>query len=165
MRLIDADALIQKRNHAKAYAQDMYVIGQGYVMDAPTIDATPIVHGKWISMGGCRCDCSVCGGTVLGRTDRTGWADSAFCGYCGAKMDGQPRNADTCVCCGDTIPEGRQTCPNCEAGAGIYSGTRSEFAVSKCSACGKEQFSISHVVKDGNYCPDCGAYMRGEGAE
>ena len=44
MRLIDADALIQKRSHAKAYAQDMYVIGQGYVMDAPTIDAVPVVR-------------------------------------------------------------------------------------------------------------------------
>ena len=46
MRLIDADALIQKRNHAKAYATDMYVIGQGYVMDAPTIDAVPVVRCK-----------------------------------------------------------------------------------------------------------------------
>ena len=46
MRLIDADALIQKRNHAKAYAPEMYVIGQGYVMDAPTIDAVPVVSGK-----------------------------------------------------------------------------------------------------------------------
>ena len=44
MRLIDADALIQKRNHAKAYAPDMYVIGQGYVMDAPTIDAVWVVR-------------------------------------------------------------------------------------------------------------------------
>lgn len=44
MRLIDVDALIQKRNHAKAYAQDMYVIGQGYVMDAPTIDAVWVVR-------------------------------------------------------------------------------------------------------------------------
>ena len=46
MRMIDADALIQKRNHAKAYAPDMYVIGQGYVMDAPTIDAVPVVRCK-----------------------------------------------------------------------------------------------------------------------
>ena len=45
MRLIDADALIQKRNHAKAYAPDMYVIGQGYVMDAPTISAAPVARG------------------------------------------------------------------------------------------------------------------------
>ena len=46
MRLIDADALIQKRNHAKAYAPDMYVIGQGYVMDAPAIDAVEVVRCK-----------------------------------------------------------------------------------------------------------------------
>lgn len=24
--------------------------------------------------------------------------------------------AEFCVCCGDTIPEGRQVCPNCEQG-------------------------------------------------
>ena len=46
MRLIDADALIRKRNHAKVYAPDMYVIGQGYVMGAPTIDAVPVVRCK-----------------------------------------------------------------------------------------------------------------------
>lgn len=44
MRLIDADALIQKRNHAKKYSPEMYVIGQGYVMDAPTIDAVQVVR-------------------------------------------------------------------------------------------------------------------------
>ena len=44
MRLIDADALIQKRSYAKAYSPEMYVIGQGYVMDAPTIDAVPVVR-------------------------------------------------------------------------------------------------------------------------
>lgn len=44
MRLIDADALIQKRDHAKAYAPEMYVIGQGYVMDAPAIDAVQVIR-------------------------------------------------------------------------------------------------------------------------
>lgn len=38
MRLIDADALIQKRSHAKNYSPDMYVIGQGYVMGAETAE-------------------------------------------------------------------------------------------------------------------------------
>jgi hypothetical protein len=45
-RYIDADALIQKRAHAKDYGPDMYVIGQGYVMDAPTVDAVPVVRCK-----------------------------------------------------------------------------------------------------------------------
>jgi DNA-directed RNA polymerase subunit RPC12/RpoP len=88
MRLIDADALIQKRSHAKNYSPDMYVIGQGYVMDAETVEVAPVVRGEW-----------------------------------------------------------------------TYSRTQSEFAVSKCSNCGKEQFSISHVVTEGNYCPNCGAKM------
>ena len=60
MRLIDADALIQKRNHAKAYAPDMYVIGQGYVMDAPTIDAVPAVRCK---------DCRFLGDENIGLHD------------------------------------------------------------------------------------------------
>jgi len=61
MRLIDADALIQKRNHAKNYSPDMYVIGQGYVMDAPTIDAVPVVRcgeclsAKWYESGDFYC--------------------------------------------------------------------------------------------------------------
>jgi RNA polymerase subunit RPABC4/transcription elongation factor Spt4 len=24
---------------------------------------------------------------------------------------------DTCICCGEIVPEGRMVCPNCEAGA------------------------------------------------
>jgi hypothetical protein len=87
MRLIDADALIQKRNHAKAYAQDMYVIGQGYVMDAPTIDAVPVVRGEWIPAkdpydrvycyrhAGCGCEHN---------------EQSAYCPNCGAKMEDKP---------------------------------------------------------------------------
>lgn len=31
------------------------------------------------------------------------------------KADLQCDNAEHCVCCGAVIPEGRQTCPNCEA--------------------------------------------------
>lgn len=27
-----------------------------------------------------------------------------------------PAEIDTCVCCGDIIPEGRQVCPKCEKG-------------------------------------------------
>ena len=88
MRLIDADVLIQKRNHAKAYAPDMYVIGQGYVMDAPTIDAAPGVRGEWVAFDPLNTErpynwvCSNCGyGCVDYRT--------AYCHDCGAKMEAQ----------------------------------------------------------------------------
>ena len=100
MRLIDADALIQKRNHAKAYAQDMYVIGQGYVMDAPTIDAVPVVRGEWrqgkefstyprapfISTA---YYCSNCEGEAYWDTDY-GQQLFGFCPNCGAKMEDKP---------------------------------------------------------------------------
>ena len=87
MRLIDADALIQKRNHAKAYAQDMYVIGQGYVMDAPTIDAVPVVRGEWIE--------NPTKDSVLCSYCHADWNlfdnDTyrfCYCPNCGARMDG-----------------------------------------------------------------------------
>lgn len=47
-------------------------------------------------------------------------------------------------------------------GQWIYSRSVSEFSVSKCSVCGKEQFSISNVVAEGRYCPACGALMDGK---
>jgi hypothetical protein len=98
MRLIDADALIQKRSHAKAYSPDMYVIGQGYVMDAPTIDAVPVVRGEWIAeqKGAEYCEfrCSACDESV-GQTDQFDETEVKqfsewykYCPNCGARMDG-----------------------------------------------------------------------------
>jgi hypothetical protein len=93
MRLIDADALIQKRNHAKAYAPDMYVIGQGYVMDAPTISAVPVVRGEWIPFeeqyfftifDGIQC--SVCGSKHNPELAR----EYNYCPNCGARMEDKP---------------------------------------------------------------------------
>ena len=91
MRLIDADALIQKRSHAKGYSPEMYVIGQGYVMDAPTIDAVPVVRGEWILVGTNEHDyetsveekCSLCGRYVY-RYDTQ--PQDNFCPNCGADM-------------------------------------------------------------------------------
>ena len=69
MRLIDADALIQKRSHAKAYAPEMYVIGQGYVMDAPTIDAVLVVRCK---------DCKHY--DTIGCSKGFGWCEKMYIG-------------------------------------------------------------------------------------
>ncbi len=89
MRLIDADALIQKRNHAKAYGPEMYVIGQGYVMDAPTIDAVPVVRGEWEPANPI---CPVCGEDKFKGLDADIWSDwtPAYCPNCGAKMEVEP---------------------------------------------------------------------------
>jgi RNA polymerase-binding transcription factor DksA len=38
-------------------------------------------------------------------------------GYCARIIDKeQEMNQETCVSCGEVIPEGRQVCPNCERG-------------------------------------------------
>ena len=100
MRLIDADALIQKRNHAKAYGPEMYVIGQGYVMDAPTIDAVPVVCGEWkrgrefssyprVPFIGDAYYCSNCEEEAYWDTDY-GQQLFGFCPNCGAKMEVEP---------------------------------------------------------------------------
>nr|DAG30824.1 MAG TPA: transposase-like protein [Caudoviricetes sp.] len=39
------------------------------------------------------------------------------------------------------------------------------FAVVKCSKCGHEAFAIALYVKDGNFCPHCGAPMTDEAVE
>lgn len=85
MRLIDADALLQKRSHAKVYSPDMYVIGQGYVMDAPTIDAVPVVRGEWeVAIGydpNKKVQCQNC--------YKMAHEPTAYCPNCGAKMEGK----------------------------------------------------------------------------
>ncbi len=84
MRLIDADALIQKRNHAKAYAQDMYVIGQGYVMDAPTIDAVVVVR-----CGECEAYQPTEGGKPFCVVHQIAVCKNDYCSH-GAKMEVEP---------------------------------------------------------------------------
>lgn len=39
------------------------------------------------------------------------------------------------------------------------------FAVVKCSKCGHEAFAIALYVKDGNFCPACGAPMTDEAVD
>lgn len=46
---------------------------------------------------------------------------------------------DTCVCCGETIPEGRQVCPSCENGSIKDSGNRTEFGTGAVLAVTKEK--------------------------
>lgn len=56
----------------------------GLIMDAPTVDAEPVRHGKWIWVKD-HWECSECRESrfhnlVLGL-------DASFCGRCGAKME------------------------------------------------------------------------------
>ena len=58
------------------------------IMDAPTVEAKEVVHGKWVMRGG-RLYCSNCGNRALLEKDRDDWygyVASDFCPHCGADM-------------------------------------------------------------------------------
>jgi hypothetical protein len=70
------------------------------IMDAPTVDAVEVVHGRWEDVY-CgrreipRFQCSVCKEFALRKSERDwlgrwheGQALTRYCPYCGAKMDG-----------------------------------------------------------------------------
>lgn len=101
MRLIDADALLEVLGDphmmvmlSKTKAEETGEWGMllrrmdvlRRVLSAPTIDAAPVVHARWVSIpipsryGGCVVECSKC----YNRGNR----NFSFCPSCGAKMDG-----------------------------------------------------------------------------
>lgn len=89
MRLIDAGALLEEvRYHAK-YAKEQRLasvyngisIACGEIIDAPTIEAEPVRHGRWIvhdDEWGLTNECSEC--------HAEGMIDGNYCPNCGAKM-------------------------------------------------------------------------------
>lgn len=101
MRLIDADAFDRALCNAKFSAalneaydadrsfedQEMYYSTQSFrdvMRYRPTIDAAPVIHGKWIFHDDDYMPtdlCSICGCTT--------WAfiRTKYCPFCGAKMD------------------------------------------------------------------------------
>lgn len=99
-RLIDADAL--KEHLSGRYMSELYpnwyqlpldvrekigLLGSTFkqaILNAPTIDAELVRHGRWIKEQLCGCEpyyiCSKCG--------KLHYQDYNFCNNCGAKMDG-----------------------------------------------------------------------------
>ena len=86
MRLIDADKLI---NSLRENAPYIHIILSAIVALAPTEDAEPVRHGRWIERETekppiLRCVmCSECG-TMYQRRHK---AYLSYCPNCGAKMD------------------------------------------------------------------------------
>lgn len=93
MRLIDADALMEKLGMARECkncpsSKDAIYCKQSSQMvdvceaidEMPTID--PVKHGEWVSKNGW-VSCSVCGLEPPNETNET----SDYCPNCGAKMD------------------------------------------------------------------------------
>ena len=89
MRLIDANALKDRMGEAHFHGYGDAIM---LVMDAPTVDAAPVVHGRWEDRptgryGARQSWCSACGkhsgiGGIESNRHR------AYCPNCGAKMDG-----------------------------------------------------------------------------
>ena len=90
MRLIDADALLKHECEADRMGA-MLVVGKGYILEAPEIDAVPVVRGEWVKSddykGWLVCsachDCYVDNAWVNGKKWR-------YCPNCGAKMEDKP---------------------------------------------------------------------------
>ena len=97
-RLIDANALkalfderydhafMQSHTRPNIAHWEGYSIGVNWgrntIADAPTVDAVPVVHGRWLAVHdgwGCCSNCS--------RMDEV-HEKATHCRFCGAKMDG-----------------------------------------------------------------------------
>lgn len=97
MRPIDADALKEKIEQCGGegtiarYCKR--VLAECLDNDAPTIDAVPVVHARWINHKD-EHQCSACKEFTV--VDAYVWIQLRydFCPYCGAKMDGDENAAD-----------------------------------------------------------------------
>ena len=98
MRLIDADEVEKQAYddvHYHAELEDWeFDVVTHYLDHATTIDAVPVVHGRWIAVDSetpCdEWDCSACGQrrTFLCEMDADDMKDNyRYCPDCGARMD------------------------------------------------------------------------------
>ena len=87
MRLIDADALKKKKKHShKEFFEN--VVSVYDIDNAPTIEAEPIKHGRWINVkislsGDSSAECSLCGAVVHNNFSNV----INHCPNCGARSD------------------------------------------------------------------------------
>ena len=88
MRLIDADALQAKFIHGRF--DDTY-ISSTQIIEAPTVDAEPVRHGRWVKHY--RSGTPVAEGYVSTCCDMWNNRKSDYCPSCGAKMDRGNDNA------------------------------------------------------------------------
>ena len=94
MRLIDADALreVHCEGCSEAIRSDCesepVCASLMWVVEAPTVDAVPVKHGRWKLHSNGSGTCDQCHFTQCNVWDYDSW--QRYCGVCGAKMDGEP---------------------------------------------------------------------------
>lgn len=129
---IERDEILQKISRMIEYCKKdnkvngltaLFQVGDA-VIDCKSADVVPAVHAAWIfSDEGCYPYCSNC--IEKSKDGKT----TSFCPNCGAKMiKSYLRSSitviNTCICCGEIIPEGRQVCPKCENKKNINNKTK-----------------------------------------
>lgn len=80
-RLIDADVL--KKDLTRFY--DGEVVARKLIDEQPTVDAVPVIHGRW-EWDGEAFVCSACGSGYEGQPTMMGEPMFEFCPVCGADM-------------------------------------------------------------------------------
>ena len=93
MRLIDADAL-KIRVEIGHNMDGLLLIPMRDVKksieNAPTIEAEPVRHGRWVHVDETEQSCSECGKHVCFEQNMDGsFVVYKLCPFCGAKMDGE----------------------------------------------------------------------------
>ena len=88
MRLIDADELKKKKKHSyKEFFEN--VVSVADIDNAPTIDAEPVRHGRWVMVKRGEqhnhYQCSECGQFLITSEDLI--RKEKYCYTCGAKME------------------------------------------------------------------------------
>ena len=89
MRLIDAEEFqkfIEKQDESADYT--IYHFGE-WLEQQPTIEAKPVVHGRWIGKPICgndNCRCSECGSWHHIHANLRGEVMQKYCPNCGAQM-------------------------------------------------------------------------------
>lgn len=88
MRLIDADnANIQDIDCSYACTTDLWSV-EDWLNNQPTIDAAPIVHGRWLDGFCTNCACEAPDFITYVGCELYEWEPTPYCPNCGAKMDG-----------------------------------------------------------------------------
>ena len=93
MPLIDADSLWKTFENAGWWDNADRDVAQDLLNQAPSVDAEPIRHGRWVKSGyACgesEWTCTVCSN----KEWRVSSGRLKWCPFCGAKMDGGKQDA------------------------------------------------------------------------